>query len=155
MIAQQLGFFNFFRGLVPLYAKIVAPLDKLRTQDKIDWTEEHQEVYDKLIMIMKSGLVLKNPDFTKPMFVATDASKYGIGGILYQKDYKEDKRWTPRYIKFVSRALSGAEINYGATKRELLAIVYSLEKLGDYLWGNRFTVEDIYVYSEEDQFYHS
>ena len=82
MIAQQLGFFNFFRGLVPLYAIIVAPLDKLQNQDKIDWTEEHQEVYDKLIMIMKSGLVLKNPDFTKPMFVATDASKYGIGGIL-------------------------------------------------------------------------
>ena len=32
----------------------------------------------------------------------------------YQKDYQENKSWTPRYIKFVSRALSGAEINYGS-----------------------------------------
>jgi hypothetical protein len=37
--------------------------------------------------------------------------------------------------------ISGAQINDEATKRELLSFVYSLEKLGDYLWGNRFTVE--------------
>ena len=43
------------------------------------------------------------------------------------------------FIKFASRALQGAEAtSYGATKRELLAIVYALKEFRAYLWGRSF-----------------
>jgi len=84
--------------------------------------------------------MLSNPDFAKPFYLATDASKYGLGAVLYQKGKTESKK-EYKYIKFVSRALSGSEIHYGATKRELFAIVFAIEKLKEYLWGVKFVVE--------------
>ncbi|EPZ31368.1 hypothetical protein O9G_005999 [Rozella allomycis CSF55] len=35
MIEQQLGFFNYFRDLIPNYASLTAPLDKLRKQKSL------------------------------------------------------------------------------------------------------------------------
>ena len=141
MVQQQLGFFNFFRALIPGYGRLMSPLDKLRNQAVVQWQPQHQEIYDKLLTIMRDrNLVLVNPDFNLRFYIATDASKYGIGGVLYQRE-SMGTSWKPRYIMFASRALTGAEIHYGATKRELLAIVWCLERMRNYVWGSTFTVE--------------
>jgi hypothetical protein len=42
---------------------------------------------------------------------------------------------------FAARALSTSQRNYGATRRELLSIVWAIEKFRDFLYGVRFTVE--------------
>ena len=44
------------------------------------------------------------------------------------------------YISFAARALHDGEKGYGATKRELLAIIYALEHFRYYLFGNQFTL---------------
>ena len=41
-------------------------------------------------------------------------------------------------IAFFSRALSVSERNYATNKRELLAVVFGLEKSRFYLWGRPF-----------------
>lgn len=61
--------------------------------------------------------------------MATDASNKGIGGVLYQN-----------YISFASRSLNTAEKGYGATKRELLAIVFCLNKFRNWIWGQHLTL---------------
>src|ERR1700748_1915826 len=40
----------------------------------------------------------------------------------------------------MARSLNVAERNYAATKRELLAIVFALQKFHYDLWGSRFTL---------------
>jgi RNase H-like domain found in reverse transcriptase len=45
-----------------------------------------------------------------------------------------------RYISFAARALHDGEKGYGATKRELLAIIYALEHFRYYPFGNQFTL---------------
>ena len=134
-IQKHLGFFNYFREMIPLYAKLVAPLEKLRYRDKFEWTHEYQKIYDKLKDILASGLVLSYPDFNEPFQVGTDASNFGIGAVLYQVIQGDTK-----YVAFASRALHDGEKGYGATKRELLACVFALKHFRYYLFGRHFTL---------------
>ena len=58
----------------------------------------------------------------------TDASQYAIGGWIQQR---HPDGWHP--VVYVSRKLKPAEMNYANPERELLALVYVLEKQGHYL----------------------
>ena len=35
--------------------------------------------------VLESAPVLSSPDFAEPFVMATDASQYGVGAVLYQK----------------------------------------------------------------------
>jgi transposase InsO family protein len=113
-------------------------LDKLRKVPKLDtvWTKEHTKAYDTLKKALLSSQILSYPDFAKPFKVGTDASDKGLGAILYQ----EDEFNKILYVAFAARSLSEGERGYGATKRELAAIIFALEKFRYYLWGTHFTV---------------
>ena len=75
--------------------------------------------------------VLKLPDTEKPFEVSTDASDLGLGAVLTQEG---------RVVEFASRRLSRSEENYSVFDRELLAIVWALEKWRFYLFGRAFVV---------------
>lgn len=67
----------------------------------------------------------------------TDASDSGICGVIFQRD----KEGNNRIISIVSRCLNSAEKNYTTTEKELLTIVYSVEKFRTYLIGTRFEIK--------------
>ena len=137
-LEKHLGFFNFFRDVIPLYSKLSSPLDKLRKAPSLKglWKPIHTEAYDKLKMALHSSIILSFPDFTRPFQVGTDASDRGLGAILYQ----EEEEGKPKYIAFAARSLTKGERGYSATKRELAAIVFALKKFRYYLWGSHFTL---------------
>ena len=67
----------------------------------------------------------------------TDASIEGCGAILSQRD----DEGCEHLIIYSSRALHGAEKNYGISKLELLlAVVWALELYRPYLLGSPFKV---------------
>ena len=70
--------------------------------------------------------VLKAPDFDKPFTVISDASGFGMGGVLVQDG---------RPIAYNSKKFTPAEKNYGVTEQELRAVVYNLEVWRPYLEG--------------------
>jgi transposase InsO family protein len=80
-------------------------------------------------------VVLRFPDFQRPFILRTDASATGIGAVLFQKEGGLD---CP--IEFASRKLSSAERNYSTIERELLAIVWAVQRWRSYLFGKRFTL---------------
>ena len=133
MIEKHLGFFNYFRDMIPKYSQIVAPLEKLRKEKKVVWTDEYRAIYQKIRNILSSEIILSYPNFDQPFLVGTDASNHGIGAVLYQ-EYDGNTH----YIAFGARALQGGEKNYGATKRELLGIIFALEHFRYYLSGSHF-----------------
>ena len=51
----------------------------------MNWTEEHQLVLENLIQQLTSPPVMANSDFKEPFILHTDASKAGLGGVIYQK----------------------------------------------------------------------
>jgi hypothetical protein len=138
-LQSHLGFFNYFRSLIPGYATLCAPLDQLRNQKSLKglWNDAHDLIYTKIHESLLSDLILSFPDFSVPFTLATDASKVGLGAVLYQEEPLSLKK---RYIGFASRALTGPAANYDANRRELEGIVFGLEHFRYYLWGRHFTL---------------
>ena len=64
-----------------------------------------------------------------------DASDYAIGAVLGQT---KDKRH--HAIAYASKTLTGAQLNYATTKKELLAVVFAIDKFRSYLVGAKIIV---------------
>jgi hypothetical protein len=64
-----------------------------------------------------------------------DASDYAVGAVLGQtKDSKHNA------IAYASKTLTGAQLNYATTKKELLAVVFAIDKFQSYLVGAKVIV---------------
>jgi hypothetical protein len=134
-----LGFVNFLCDFIPRYGTITGPLEKLRKKNKITkamWTEEVEQAWQALQLAVKEAPILHVPDYDLTFYLATDASQYAVGAVLYQV-VNEEKH----FICFFSKSLSAGQCNYPATKRELLAIVSAMQKWRHILYGRHFIVE--------------
>jgi len=137
-VQQILGLWNFYRRLIPNYAQIVAPIsDLLRGNGKDSIFGEAQEAaFLKVTILFTSGAtpIMRYFHQHSPAMIDMDASDFAIGAILSQKF--EDGKIHP--IAFISRQLSSAEMNYDVYDKEMLAIVYALEKWRQFLQGSEF-----------------
>ena len=136
-IESFLGLANYLRDYIPMYSKIASPLEKLRKQKLIGphWTPDCQRAFDSLKAVLSQAPVLNAAEPDYPLLVATDASQYGVGAVLYQLVNNR-----PRYIAFASKSLNPAQVNYPATRRELLAIVFAVSRFRNWLYAQRFTL---------------
>ncbi len=66
---------------------------------------------------------LNHPDFTKPFHLFTDASKYGIGGMIAQ--YDQNGILHP--ISYGSKVFNEQQCNWHVSEQELYAVVYFIE----------------------------
>ena len=66
-----------------------------------------------------------------------DASSYGLGGVLIQK---QENDWKPVFC--ASRSLTATEQRYAQVEKEALAVTWNCEKFQDNLLGlSKFTIE--------------
>jgi hypothetical protein len=78
--------------------------------------------------------VLKQPDFTKPFAVFTDASAYGVGAILSQEGGPNTQNRTKYHpVAYYSASFTETEWNYDVYDRELLAIMKAITHWQPYL----------------------
>ena len=100
------------------------------------WTKDHQVAFQKLKDLLCAPPVLAYADITKQFILHTDASRAGLGAVLYQE---VDGRQHP--IAFASRTLSPSELNYPSHKLEFLCLKWAVcSKFRDYLYGAKFVV---------------
>ncbi|KAI3751565.1 hypothetical protein L2E82_22654 [Cichorium intybus] len=64
-----------------------------------------------------------------------DASDYAAGAVLGQRVDRN-----PVVICYASKTFSEAQLNYTTTEKELLAIVFALDKFRSYIWGSKVVV---------------
>lgn len=67
--------------------------------------------------------ILRETDWTLPFQIYTNASDYSIGVVLGKK-YKN----LENEIYYISKILHGPDLNYTMTEKELLVVVYALNK---------------------------
>ena len=130
-----LGFVNYLRDYIPLYAAIAAPLETLRKCKAIgsSWTEACAAAFATFKKVLAMSPVICFPDYAFQFLLAVDASQFGLGLVLFQ--VINGRR---RYVLFASKSLNAAQRNYSATKRELLAIIFALQRCRNYVYGFSF-----------------
>ena len=83
------------------------------------WTDIHDRAVNQVKSLVTQAPVLKYFDSTKGVTLQCDASDKGLGAVIMQNDQP---------IAYASRALTDAETRYAQIEKELLAVVYGLEK---------------------------
>jgi hypothetical protein len=137
-VQSFLGICNYYRRFIKDFAKISQPISKLICKDTLFiWSTDCDSACNLLKQLLLSYPSLRQPDITRPFIVYTDASDYALGAILAQKDENNQD-----YVcHYASRLLKNAEIHYGISEKECLAIVYAIRQFRIYLHGGHFTVE--------------
>ncbi|KAM2294963.1 hypothetical protein ACFX1S_034816 [Malus domestica] len=85
--------------------------------------------------MLTSAPIIVPPDWSLPFELMCDASDYALGAVLGQR---KDKR--PHAIYYASRTLNDAQLNYSTTEKELLAVVFALDKFRSYLLGTKVII---------------
>ncbi|UYV84117.1 hypothetical protein LAZ67_X001223 [Cordylochernes scorpioides] len=131
-----LGLSSYYRRFIKNYADIARPLNSLLSKGtKFQWNTDQERAFQKLKNALTSKPVLGHFDDDAPTELHTDASGYGIGAVLAQKQGNGEK-----VIAYASRTLLKSEKNYSTTERECLAIVWAIGKFRPYLFGRPFKV---------------
>ena len=135
-VRKFLGFTGYYRRFVPDYSTVGQPLVRLLGKDcKFHWTDACQDYFKALRALLIKAPVLAFPKEDLPYIVDTDASDYGIGGVLSQ-----NIEGTEHVIAYYSKSLNPAQQKYCTTRRELLAVVATLDHFKGYVWGPKFLV---------------
>lgn len=136
-VRRFLGLASFFRRFVAGFALIARPLTSLLKKDHPwRWGSEELESFDKLKQILVQRPVLGLYDPNAQTQLHTDASKYGVAGILMQQD--DSGVFKP--IAYYSRQTSSDEQKMHSFELETLAIISSLNRFRHYLLGIKFTI---------------
>jgi hypothetical protein len=104
------------------------------------FTNECLDAFHCLKKALISTPIIQPPDWMHPFEILCDASDYAVGAVLGQtKDRKHHA------IAYASNTLTGAQLKYATTEKELLAVVFAIDKFRSYLVG-----ANIVVYTDHD-----
>ena len=132
-----LGVCGYYRRFSDRYSDCIAPLTRLlRKGVRWIWSTTEQEAFDQTKQLFLDTVMLKFPDFKKVFYLQTDGSGVALGVELYQ--LLEDGEHG--VVGFASRLLRGPELLYTVTEKELLAIIFGLQKYRTILLGHRLVI---------------
>ena len=114
------------------YASISKPLTDLLKKDGFKWGEEVEKSFQALKKAMTTAPVLALPDFEATFEIETDTSSQGRGAVLQQNKHP---------IAYISRTLGPRWQHLSVYEKELLAIVFAVQKWEQYLLGRPFIIK--------------
>nr|GEW05175.1 reverse transcriptase domain-containing protein [Tanacetum cinerariifolium] len=79
--------------------------------------------------------ILIAPDWDLPFELMCDVSDFAIGAVLGKRQENHF-----RHVHYASKTMTEAEANYTITEKEMLAVVYAIEKFQSYLIMNKSIV---------------
>ena len=135
-VRQFLGFVGYYRRFIPKFADIATPLVYLTGKDvPFVWDTSCSAAFQALHASLIDAPILAFPTEAGQYILDTDASNFGLGGVLSQ--IQDDQE---RVVAYCSRALRPSQRRYCTTKREMLVVVAMCIQFRSYLRGARFTL---------------
>ncbi|KAM1849316.1 hypothetical protein ACFX13_013607 [Malus domestica] len=135
-VRSFLGHAGFYRRFIKDFSKISRPLCNLLAKDApFVFDEACLEAFKKLKTLLTTAPIIAAPNWSLPFELMCDASDFTVGAVLGQRTDK-----LPQVIYYASRTLNDAQLNYATIEKELLAIVFALEKFRSYLVGAKVIV---------------
>ncbi len=131
-----LGLIMFYSRFLNNHSTILAPLNKLlRKNATFIWTKVENNAFISAKKLLLESNTLVHYNESLPLYLACDASSYGIGIVLSHSIAGEE-----RPISFASSTLTPAQQNYSQLDKEALSIIYGLKHFHQYLYGRKFTI---------------
>ena len=133
-VQRLLGMINYVQKFAPGLSELTSPIrELLKKENQFRWDENvHGICLSKIKNILTSTPVLKYFDPEKPTVVQCDASESGLGACIMQEGHP---------IAYASRSLTATECNYAQIEKELLAIVFAMERFENYVYGRHVLIE--------------
>ena len=132
-VRRFIGFTNYLIKFLPRLSDVCVPLRQLAVQDvEWHWTDIHDRAVSQVKSLVTQAPVLKYFDSTKGVTLQCDALDKGLGAVIMQNDQP---------IIYASHALTDAETHYAQIEKELLAVVYGLEKFHTYTNGRSVALQ--------------
>ena len=132
-----LGLTSYYRKFIQDYSKIAKPLFKLLTKStRFIWDKDCEESFQELKKRLITPPILAHFKPECPIILYVDACDYAVGCVLSQiQDGKEV------VISYNSQTVLPHQRNYSVVEKELLAIVWAVQKLRPYLFGVHFDIK--------------
>ncbi|KAK4382776.1 Retrovirus-related Pol polyprotein from transposon, partial [Sesamum angolense] len=131
-IRSFLGHAGFYRRFIKDFSKIAQPLCKLLQKDEaFEFDETSKLAFNKLKESLTSTPIIQPQNWELSFEIICDARNHAIGAVLGQRIGRN-----PHVIYYVSRMLDSTHRNYSTVEKELLAIIFALEKFHPYLLVN-------------------
>lgn len=132
-LQRILGMFNYLSKFIPNYSDLTKPLRNLLKKDALFYWDEN---LSKNFEIIKTKLV-KAPtlaiyDPNKEIRLSVDASSVGLGAVVLQNG---------KPLAYASKALTETQQRYAQIEKEMLAIVFGVEKFDQFLYGREIVIE--------------
>ena len=135
-LLQFLGLGNYFRDHVPNMTELCKPLRDMCPTDKTYKSNERIRAFEVCQQAIFNYQELCFLDDTSTPNVQTDASDYGIGGYVFMVTNGK-----VRMIRYFSKALQGAQLNWSAREKECYGIYYGVKKIEDLLDNRHFILK--------------
>ena len=121
------GTVTYLARYVPKLSEVMRPITVLTHKDvEWSWGEPQEQAFKKLKKLLTESPILAYYDQNSELVIQCDASAYGIGAALMQKG---------KPLAYASRALTDTESRYAIIEKEMLAIVFALEKWHQFTYG--------------------
>ena len=112
---------------------LTAPLWELLRKDAyFIWNASYEAAFQWVKQAIISNTTFRYFDPSLPVTIQVDASQVGLGTALLQDN---------KPIAFASKALTNAECRYANMEREMLAVVFGVERFCTYIYGWSFMIK--------------
>lgn len=137
-LRRFLGLAGYFRRFIVKYAELADPLTRLTAKDvPYKWCTEQKTAFEELKQRLCADPVVQMYDPKSPVTeLHTDASSHALSGILLQGPTSTDLHM----VYAVSKKTTIPESKYHSSRLELLAMIWSLNRLRPLLLGISFTI---------------
>ena len=131
-----LGSLTWLSHFIPDLAKLHKPLQQLTKKDvPFMWMPTNTEALETLKLKITNDCLIQFFDPKLPVYIEADASKQGLRVVLLQPDntVRNDAECGEmttnlRPVTYAAKSLSDVESHYANIERELLGVIFSLEK---------------------------
>ncbi|XP_070009802.1 uncharacterized protein [Nicotiana sylvestris] len=135
-VRSFLGQAGFYRHFIKDFSKVVNPLCKLLEKDaKFHFNNYCMRDFELLKLKLTTIPIITAPNWSVSFELMCDASDVAVGAILGQHI---NIIFHPIY--YASKTMNSAKVNYTVMEKELIAIVFAIEKFRPYLIGAKVIV---------------
>ena len=134
-LQRFLGLCNYARDHVEGYSKIAAPLQALTGKVPWEWKPRHQAAFLELKKAVHKGFPLHAADYSRPFYLFTDASDFGMGAALVQfegevkdEDIGKISADRKKIVAFYSSAFNESMQKRPVYYREARALIWAMGK---------------------------